>query len=108
MDKKAKALILFFGAYLLVFWIGFKSGTIYLRMQNKLQVEMIDIARPPSSPLTYYIVEKRDFGSYSNVIFQEVGEDDIIMKMFMNEKTRPLLKYRDIKIYNRTTGEQLY
>lgn len=107
MDKKTKAIILFLGAYMLVFWIGFKSGTIYLRMKNRVQVEKVVTVVPPAPP-QFYIVEKRDYGSYSAVTYESGDEgNNTIIQMFMNEKVRPLLKSRNIKIY-KSTGEQVY
>lgn len=107
MDKKTKNVILFLCAYLLIFWIGFKSGAAYLRMHNKVQVEKIEIPVPPPPQPMYLIVEKRDYGSYSNVDFTQVWEDNPIIKIFMNEKLRPLLKSRNIEIY-RMNGERVY
>lgn len=108
MDKKIKGVILFLGAYLLVFWIGFKSGTIYLRTQNKVQVERIEIPAPPPPVSTlFYLVERRNYGSYSAVNVDEISADSVTMKMFKNEKLRPLLKLRDIEIYD-VNGEKIY
>lgn len=103
MDKKIKIAILLLSVYLIVFWIGFKSGTIYLRMQRKVQVERIVMPEYPQ----FYIVEKHDHGTYSDVTFDKANASDPIVEIFMNEKLRPLLKLRDIKIY-KSTGEQVY
>lgn len=106
MDKKTKNIILFLCAYLLIFWIGFKSGVAYVRMQNKVQVEKIEVPAPQPPP-SYYIVEKYDYGNYSNVSFTEVYDNNPIIKIFMNEKLRPLLKTRNIEIY-KMDGERIY
>jgi hypothetical protein len=103
MDKKTKAAILMLGVYLLVFGVGFKSGTAYLRMQRKVQVERIVVPDYPQ----FYVVERHDHGSYSSVTFEKANKGDAIIEIFMNEKLRPLLKLRDIKIY-KPTGEQVY
>ena len=107
MNKKIQSVILFLGAYLLVFWIGFTSGTIYLRMQKKIQIERVEFPGIVPSQM-YYIVETHNYGTFSTVSFQEAPANDTIIQIFTNEKTRPLLKLRDIKIYNKNTGEQLY
>ncbi len=107
MDKKTKNVVILLCAYLLIFWIGFKSGAAYLRMQNKVQVEMIEIPTPPPPLPMYYVIEKRDYGSYSNVEFTQALEDNPIIKIFMNEKMRPLLKARNIEIY-KADGERIY
>lgn len=103
MDKKTKTAILMLGAYLLVFAVGFKSGAAYLRMQRKVQAERIVIPDYPQ----FYVVERHNYGSYSNVTFERADKNDAIIEIFMNEKLRPLLKLRDIKIY-KSTGEQVY
>lgn len=108
MNKKTQAVILFLGAYLLVFWVGFKSGSIYLRMKNKIEVEKIQLPGNIVPPTIYCIVEKHNYGNFSTVSFQEASRQDTIMKIFFNEKLRHLLKLRDIKIYNQDTGEQVY
>lgn len=106
MDKKVKNVILFLCAYLLVFWIGFKSGAIYVRMRHKVQVEKIEVPAAPT-PISYYIIEKNNYGSYSSVNYIEAGEDHTMIKMLKNEKLRPLLKVRDIEIY-KADGERVY
>jgi len=103
MDKKIKIPVLMLVVYLIVFGIGFKSGMIYFRMQKKLQVERIVIPDYPQ----FYIVERHDHGGYNSVTFTKANKDDPIIEIFMNEKLRPLLKQRDIKIY-KPTGEQVY
>jgi hypothetical protein len=102
MGKKIKAAILLICVYLLVFWVGFKSGSMYLRMQQK--------AGDPKVAMEFkqfYLVETNDYGTYSNVSFRKADANTLEIEMFMNEKLRPLLKLRDIKIY-KETGERVY
>ena len=106
MDKKIRNIVIFSCVYLLIFWIGFKSGAAYLRMQNKIRVEKIEIPEPPP-PVFYYVVEKNNYGSYSNVNIVEVKKDNTLMKIFFNDKLRPLLKTRDIEIYT-MDGDRIY
>ena len=109
MGKKIKTVLLLLVVYLLVFWVGFKSGSIYVRMQKKMQVERVEIAVTPSTPLpqTFYVVERLDYGNYSRETIEEAYSYSPIIKIFMNEKLRLLLKSRDIKIYAET-GERIY
>ena len=103
MDKKTKAAILMLAVYLLVFGVGFKSGAAYLRMQRKVEVEKIFVPDYPQ----FYIVEKHDYGTYSNTTFEKGDKNNTIIEIFMNEKLRPLLKLRDLQIY-KSTGEKVY
>lgn len=103
MDKKTKTAILMLGVYLLVFGVGFKSGAAYLRMQRNVQAERIVVPAYPQ----FYIVERHDYGTYSNVTFEKADKNTAIIEIFMNEKLKPLLKLRDIKIYQ-SSGEQVY
>jgi len=105
MDKKVKTTVLLLTLYLLVFSIGFKSGGSYVRMK-RFEVERIELPAPPKVE-NFYIVEKCDYGTYKSVAFQEVTDSNAIIKMYMNAKLRPLLKRRDIEIYNET-GERIY
>lgn len=112
MRKKIKIAILLIGIYLIVFWIGFKSGGIYLRMHNKIQAEKIEIAMqqeapPEAPPIDFLLVEKINYDKYSTVNFEELHPVSIIMKIFNNEKLRPLLKLRNIEIY-KGDGERIY
>ena len=108
MGKKIKTALLLLAVYLLVFWVGFKSGTVFQRMQNKMQVEKVEIATPPNlSARLFYVVEKIDYGSYSRETVEEVNADNPIIRICTNEKLRPLLKSRDVKIYN-GDGERVY
>lgn len=103
MDKKIKTAILMLAVYLLVFGVGFKSGAAYLRMQRKVEIERVVVPDYPQ----FYVVEKHDRGTYSDVTFEKANAGSPIIEIFMNEKLRPLLKLRDIKIYKQT-GEQVY
>lgn len=109
MLKKVKIAVILVGIYLIVFWIGFRAGGMYLRMQNKVQVERIEIpvVEPPPAPASFYLVERYNRGSYSSVDVSEISETSTTIKMFKNEKLRPLLKLRDIEIYN-DSGEKIY
>ncbi|MDD5421821.1 MAG: hypothetical protein WC592_01205 [Candidatus Omnitrophota bacterium] len=104
MEKSIKRLIIFLLVYLVLFWIGFRSGEIYNRMKNKVAIERVII---PQSPRYYYIVENSTGNWGSTVTFSRVGEDDTILQFFFNEKLRPLLKLRDLKIY-KNDGERIY
>lgn len=108
MGKKTKTAILLLTLYLLVFWIGFKSGGSYIRMK-RFDVEKIALPVLPTDLKAeiFYIVEKYDYGNYRSVVFRDVSGADTIIKMYMNEKLKPLLKLRDIEIY-KETGERIY
>ncbi len=106
MDKRLKKVLLFALAYALLFLVGFKVGEASHRMKNKLQYEKIAITHE-RLPKRYYIVETHDQGSYSNVTFAEVGDDDPVVKFLRNDKLKPLLKLRKLEIYD-LEGERLY
>ena len=108
MSEKIRRVIIFFIVYGLIFWIGFKTGVIQNRMKNKVIIEKMlikqeEVAENPA----YYIVEKYNYGTYSQVAFRLETENDLTIKIFLNEKLKPLLKLRDIQIYT-TEGEQVY
>lgn len=108
MAKRIKIAVLLLAIYLVVFVIGFKSGAMYFRMKK---VETERIALPPPFE-RFFIIERtgdRDDKGYVNASFREANPDDVIIKMFKNEKMRPLLKSgdREIEIYN-STGERIY
>ena len=58
---------------------------------------------PSSYIKTYYVVEKDDKG----VVFSEVNESYSVIRFYLNEKLRPLLKLRDIQIYD-SNGNRIY
>ena len=107
MDKKIKNAILMLGLYLLVFGIGFRSGGAYVRMKNRITVERIAMPLPPPEIQKYFIVNNHDYGTYRVTDFALINDLDVIIKMFKNEKLRPLLKKLDIEIYSES-GEKLY
>lgn len=110
MAKKFKVAVILLAVYLAVFAVGFKSGSIYVRMKKKVDVERVEIPRPPAPPPlsdAFYIIERTDFGNYTKVTFERGMKDDVIIDMFLNEKLRPLLKARNLEIYNQE-GERVY
>lgn len=107
MSKKIKIAIVLLGVYLLVFLVGFKSGSAYMRMQKNIQFDRVEVAVAPADPETFYVVENIDYGGYSRETIEDAYPTSTIIKVFMNEKLRPLLKSRDIKIYNEA-GERIY
>lgn len=106
MVKKVRMAILFLVIYAFLFWIGFRSGEVYNRTKNKVQVEKIIVKETPPDKL-FYVLEERDYGTYKCVEFNEFYENQIIMKFFFNKKLRPLLKLRKLKIYN-SKGDRIY
>ncbi|MDD5496782.1 MAG: hypothetical protein PHP46_06790 [Candidatus Omnitrophica bacterium] len=106
MLEKIRRLVIFLLIYGLILAIGFKSGMSYNRMKNRLAVERIQILETVE-PKKYFIVEKYNYGNYSQVNFREENEKDVTMKFFFNESLRPLLKLRDIEIYT-SKGERIY
>lgn len=105
MPEKRKKALIFILIYGLIFILGFKSGEISNRIKNKLKLEQIPVSTQTNR--IFYVTEKLDFGTYKETRFYELGENDILIKMFMNKTTRPLLKKRDLEIYD-TKGERLY
>ncbi|MBN2452732.1 MAG: hypothetical protein JXB40_00530 [Candidatus Omnitrophica bacterium] len=109
MAKKIKITLILLGVYLIVFWIGFKAGTIYLRMQNKVRIERIQVPVPHPEPpvVKYFVLRKYNNGSYSDFNITEIGSGDVIMKVYNNEKLRPLLESLNIEIYDKE-GDRIY
>ena len=109
MGKKIKTIFLLLSVYLLVFWVGFKSGSIRARMQKRIQVEKVEVAVTPATPRpeVFYVFEKHDYGNYRSETIEEAYSNSPIIKVFMNEKLRHLLKDRDMQIY-KESGERLY
>lgn len=105
-DKTVKKVILILAFWALVFWVGFRSGEVYNRMKTKILVERI---LAPAKPMvrSYYLVERHQYNGYSTVTFDEVGDQNAVMKFFFSKKLRPLLKLRDIKIYA-SKGGRIY
>lgn len=111
MEKKINIALVLVAVYLVVFFIGFKSGNIFVRMQKRLQMEKIALlteVSPPPEP-TYFIKRIHNYGTHTVTSFQEVNRHDPIMKIFLNTALRPLLKIDDgeIQIYS-SSGERLY
>jgi len=110
MHKKARTIITLLLVYVLMFWIGFRSGEIYSRSKKKLEVVIVPRPLPPLPPSlirTFYVVEKQDYGKYSQVNFSEINEKDITIKFFLDKRLRPLLKMRNLKIYT-SKGGRIY
>lgn len=111
MQKNVKTIVVLVLVYILVFYVGFKSGISYLRMKGKIKVESIEVPAPlppAPAPVTYYIIEKMDRGTFSYYEYSEVSGRDIFIKLLHDQKLRHLLKLRDIQIYQQDTGERLY
>lgn len=104
-EKNALKIIMFLIIYALIFWVGFRSGEIHNRMNNKLQLE--NVPRQRNIDRRFYLVEKHDFGIYKSVSIEEISEDSVIMKFYFNRKLRPLLKNRKLKIYT-PRGVRIY
>jgi len=109
MDKVFKKLIVYTVIYAVIFLVGFKSGSIYNRMMKKSEAQKIIIPEEPEEPepTHYYIVEKRDYGSYTHVNFTAADENHILIRFLFNENLKPLLRLRDIKIFTEE-GKQIY
>lgn len=108
MFEKIRRLIIFFIIYGLIFWVGFKTGVSYNRTKSKIVVEKIIIEQEKTDKIkNYYIVEKNNYGNYSQVTFREEYNTGLTMKFFLNKNLRPLLKLRDLKIYT-SKGERIY
>lgn len=105
MTKSIKAVMLL-GIYILLFWVGFRSGEIYNRMRNKLKIEKVVIHQLPPEKL-YYIVETYYNKGYKETGFEMATDNDVRIKFFLNKKMRPLLRLRDIKIYTQK-GDRIY
>lgn len=107
MENKKRNIVIFIGAYLLVFWVGFNSGSIYSRMHKTMKFEQVELAKAVTPPAVYYVLENKDYGNYKAVTFNEIYENDILIKMLKNEKLKPLLKERDMSIYD-AEGNKIY
>lgn len=101
MAERVRKTLMVLAVLALVFWAGYKTGEVLARMKTVI------VERIAPAPKRFFIVEKYSYGSYSHVSFDEVGEDHPVVKFFFNEKLRPLLKLRDIKIYT-DKGENIY
>lgn len=107
MSKETRKIVILLIVYLIALWTGFRSGEIYNRMKNKIKIERVGIPCVKVIPSKlFYIVEKRGDAD-KDIVYTEIPETDIIMKLYFNEKLRPLLKSRNIQIYTKN-GERLY
>lgn len=117
MAGKAKSIISLLVIYLVMFWIGFRSGEIYNRAKageiyNLIRAEEIykrAKAKEMEANLknTYFIIEKQKAGNYESVNFYEAEESHPIIKIFRNEKLKDLLKQGNIQIYT-SDGKRIY
>jgi len=99
MDKIRKALLLVL-IYLVIFWVGFRSGEIHYRTKKFSASQKISIQ-------DYYIIETFHYGSHTIANFYRANEEDIVIKFLKDENLRPLLKMRDLKIYT-PEGKRIY
>ena len=106
MVKRIRMTILFLAIYALLFWIGFRSGEIYNRMKSKIQIEKI-IVKEKSHDKIFYVVEEKDYGAYKSTDFYEIPETHMFIRFFQSEKLRPLLKLRNMKIFD-SEGNRIY
>jgi hypothetical protein len=103
MDNKRRQVILFIIAYALVFVVGFRAGEIYNRMKRGYKAEGIVVPVQGS----YYVVEERDYGTYRYTDIFECGTDHVLIKCLLTEKLKPLLKSKNIQIYD-MNGDRVY
>ena len=104
MAAKAKSVIILLAVYVLIFWVGFRAGEIYNRVEKGFRLERIAV--PVQNVDAYYIVEERG----SAVEFTKCAVSDTnnaIMDIYNNEKLRPLLKLKKIQIYD-SKGDRIY
>jgi hypothetical protein len=102
MNKTRKTL-LFLLIYIIIFWLGFKSGEVHNRIKDPAKLSEI----MPPRPAIFYVVEKIDYGNYSRTQFSLIHPDNIIMHFLKNERLKPLLKLLDLQIYTEE-GERIY
>lgn len=113
MFKKTKTIIMLLSVYILIFWVGFKSGEIHHRMSNKRKVEKIAFPVPEQSKKKLYyiiekvVIEKVNHDHYTTLELTEVGANDMVIQFFLNKKLRPLLKLRNLRIYT-SRGTRIY
>jgi hypothetical protein len=105
MDKK-KTIVYLVAFYLVFLWLGFRAGEMYARMKNKLTVEKITVSEDPHTQM-FYVVEKEKYGDHTNVKFSDVDSNDVLIKFLYNDKLKPLIKLRDVEIYD-SEGERVY
>ena len=104
--ENMRKIILLLAVYLLIFWVGFRMGEIHNRMKNRIKVEKIII--PAQSEIkSYYVIEEASEANSGHVSFREVNGEDVMIKFLYNEKLKPLLKSRNLKIYT-SEGDRVY
>ena len=108
MDKIRKVLLLLL-VYALIFWIGFRIGEINNRVKRGFQVRDPEaiVVNDSRTQDYYYLVEDMDYGTYKYTNISEVAGNNAIIKFLYNEKLKPLLKKKNLKIYS-ASGEELY
>lgn len=104
MAKEVRKIVWLLAVYIIIFWIGFRSGEIYNRIKNKVKIENVVIPVGMPEPRKFYIVETDRLGGIS---FADVDETDVRIKFFLNKNLKPLLKLRNLKIYT-VRGERIY
>lgn len=104
METKQKRIALFLVIYIVLLWVGFKSGTVYARMRNKLAVEKVYVPSVPKTEI-YYIVSLNKMNEV--ISYDEVDENSTVMKIYFNNELRPILKGSNIVIYD-WKGNKLY
>jgi hypothetical protein len=100
MVTKRKDLIFLLVAYIVIFWIGYRTGEINTRLKRT-------VTAPKVTPDNFYMVEDIDYGTYRRTEFYEISGTNLIMRFFYDPKLRPLLKTRNIKLY-KSNGERIY
>lgn len=111
MDSKwkilAKALWVLI-IYLIVFWVGFRTGEIYNRMRFKAEVKKIEIPKPTEPrKKEYLVIEKIKNREKEVVHFRRVDESHVFIRMYKNNKLKKLLGLKDLQIYT-FDGKRIY
>ena len=106
MANNRKMVVIAIAAYLVMLAIGFRAGQIYQRMKHTINIEKVVL---PEAPVveSFYIVEKKNYGTYENVEIYEAYNTHPYLKMIRNEKLRKLLEGRDLQIYT-SDGQRIY
>lgn len=103
MEKKDRGLALFLALYVLIFVVGFRSGEIYNRMKRGYKAEKVVV---PASDV-YYVVEERDCGAGRYTDVRECGSGDPLIQFLHNEKLKPILEQKKVRIY-KSDGDRIY
>lgn len=104
METKQKRIALFLVIYIVLLWVGFKSGVVYTRMRNKLAVEKVYVPNAPKTEI-YYVVSLNKANEV--ISYDEVDENSTVMKIYFNNELRPILKGSNIVIYD-SKGNKIY